>query len=52
MHMKIYTNGVMSVMVTWQKPTKKRESASKKKLEVTVNSRRARPFRVKELAKM
>jgi hypothetical protein len=50
--MKIYNKGVMSVMVTWQKPTKKRESARRKKLEVTVKSKSARPFRVKELAKM
>ena len=43
---------VMRAMVTWQKPTKKRESARRKKLEVTVNSKRANAFKVKELAKM
>ena len=42
----------MSLLITWQKPTKKRERASKKKLEVRVNSIRARPFRMKELAKI
>ncbi len=42
----------MSLLITWQKPTKKRERASRKKLEVRVNSIRARPFRMKELAKI
>jgi hypothetical protein len=51
MQIKIYRIVINSV-ITWQKPTKKRLSASKQKSEVNVKIISEIPFNKKEVARM